>query len=249
MRQPDASPRVIAGRTASPKRHFLLGKNMQRHALAWAIAIGAISALFFASEIRAQDDSLPSSNTGPSKSALLESGPRAIVSTFQDTLLATMKDAKSLGFEGRYRRLLPAMNLAFDFHRMTRVIVGQRWDSLDRSQQEQMVDLFRQFSVATYAAALSTYGSEKFEIGNSRIRVGIGTIIETSLVSVNEPPVQLNYLLQSTPAGWRIVDVYLAGTISELARRREEFGSVIHRQGIDGLIALLKRKSDELSIN
>jgi phospholipid transport system substrate-binding protein len=55
----------------------------------------------------------------------------------------------------------------------------------------------------------------------------------------NEPSVKLSYLVRQTSVGWRIVDVYLAGTVSELARRREEFGR----------IALLKRKSDELAIN
>src|SRR5882672_6461736 len=32
-----------------------------------------------------------------------EVGPRAVVSSFQDTLLATMKEAGPLGFEGRYQ--------------------------------------------------------------------------------------------------------------------------------------------------
>jgi hypothetical protein len=41
--------------------------------------------------------------------------------------------------------------------------------------------------------------------------------------------------------------VYLAGTISELARRRAEFASTMRHQGFEGLIALLKRKSEELA--
>jgi len=179
--------------------------------------------------------------------AAQESEPRAIVSAFQNALLATMKDAESLGFDGRYHRLLPAMNLAFDFDGITRIIVGSRWASLNSVQQKQLIDRFRDFSISTYAAEFSAYGGEKFEIGDDRIQPGIGTIVETSLVLENEPSVKLSYLLRQTSVGWRIVDVYLAGTISELARRREEFGSIIQSQGIDGLIALLKRKSDELA--
>ena len=56
-----------------------------------------------------------------------EVGPRAVVSTFQDTLLATMKEAGPLGFEGRYQRLQPAMESAFDLEQMTRIVVGARW--------------------------------------------------------------------------------------------------------------------------
>jgi phospholipid transport system substrate-binding protein len=54
-------------------------------------------------------------------------------------------------------------------------------------------------------------------------------------------------LLRQTELGWRIVDVYLDGTISELARRRDEFTSIIKNQGLDGLIALLKKKNEELA--
>jgi phospholipid transport system substrate-binding protein len=42
---------------------------------------------------------------------------------------------------------------------------------------------------------------------------------------------------------WRIADLYLNGTISELAKRRSEFASILQRQGVDGLIAELNRKS------
>ena len=178
-----------------------------------------------------------------------EPEPRAVVAAFQDALLATMIDARSLGFEGRYNRLLPAMELAFDFDRMTRIIVGPRWARLNNVQQKQVIERFREFSVSTYAAAFSDYDGEKFEISNDRSQPGIGTIVETSLVFETEPSVKLSYLLRQTSVGWRIVDVYLAGTVSELARRREEFGSIIQSRGIDGLIALLKRKSDELAIN
>ena len=63
----------------------------------------------------------------------------------------------------------------------------------------------------------------------------------------DDTPVEFDYLLRATPAGWKIVDVYLAGTISELARRRAEFSSIIQSQGVDGLIALLKTKNAALA--
>jgi phospholipid transport system substrate-binding protein len=176
-----------------------------------------------------------------------EGEPRTVVSAFQSELLATMKQAKGLSFEGRYQQLLPAMELAFDFDQITRIVVGRGWVKMNRTEQEQVVDLFRRFSVSTYASAFSDYSGEQFEISGTRVQPGIGTIVETRLVPKNEEPVDLDYLLRETPAGWKIVDVYLAGTISELARRRAEFASIIRRQGLDGLIALLKRKNEKLA--
>lgn len=176
-----------------------------------------------------------------------ETGPRAVVSAFQDTLLDTMKEAGPLGFEGRYQRLQPAMEEAFDLEQMTRIVVGTRWAKLSEAEHKQLVDLFRRFSVSTYAREFSGYGGEQFELGDDRPQPGLGTIVETRLVLKDDKPVELNYLLRQTPQGWRIVDVYLDGTISELARRRDEFASIIRSQGVDGLIALLKKKNEELA--
>ena len=176
-----------------------------------------------------------------------EAGPRAVVSTFQDTLLATMKEAGPLGFEGRYQRLQSAMESAFDLEQMTRIVVGGRWAKLSEAERRQVVDLFRRFSVSTYANEFSGYGGEQFDLGDDRAHPGLGTIVETRLVLKDGAPVALNYLLRETPAGWKIVDVYLDGTISELARRRDEFASIIRSQGFDGLIALLKKKNEELA--
>ena len=158
-----------------------------------------------------------------------------------------MKEAGPLGFEGRYQRLQPAMESAFDLEQMTRIVVGARWARLSEVERRQVVELFRRFSVSTYASEFTGYDGEQFEIGDDRAQAGLGTIVETRIVFKKDKPVALNYLLRQTPQGWRIVDVYLDGTISELARRRAEFASIISSQGVDGLIALLKKKNEELA--
>jgi phospholipid transport system substrate-binding protein len=64
-----------------------------------------------------------------------QSAPRDVVSDFQETLLATMKDAQTLGFDGRYQRLQSAMNSAFDLKEMTRIVVGGRWVKLSEVER------------------------------------------------------------------------------------------------------------------
>jgi phospholipid transport system substrate-binding protein len=110
-----------------------------------------------------------------------------------------------------------------------------------------VVDLFRRFSVSTYASEFSGYDGEQFEIGDDRAQGETGTIVDTHIVFKKGTPIALNYLLRPTPQGWKIVDVYLDGSISELARRRDEFASIMRSQGVDGLIAALKKKNEELA--
>jgi ABC-type transporter MlaC component len=102
----------------------------------------------------------------PIRLSAQEVRPRAVVASFQDTLHSTMKEAESLGFKGRYQRLLAAMEKAFDLEQMTRIVAGGNWAKMHTTEQMQVVDLFRQFSVSTYARAFSSYDGEQFEVGD-----------------------------------------------------------------------------------
>ena len=60
-------------------------------------------------------------------------------------------------------------------------------------------------------------------------------------------PVSVDYLVQMTEDGWRILDVYLDGTISLLALHRSEFTSVLRNQGFEGFIEAMNAKADEIT--
>jgi phospholipid transport system substrate-binding protein len=59
-------------------------------------------------------------------------------------------------------------------------------------------------------------------------------------------PIRIDYLMRNSDGTPKIVDVYLKSSISELATRRSEFGSVLSKTGVDGLVNALKQKVSEL---
>jgi hypothetical protein len=71
-------------------------------------------------------------------------------------------------------------------------------------------------------------------------------IVHSRLVPANGDPVTFNYLMRGSGADWKIEDVYLDGTISQLAVRRSEFSAILAQEGPDGLLAKLKAQSDGL---
>jgi phospholipid transport system substrate-binding protein len=71
---------------------------------------------------------------------------------------------------------------------------------------------------------------------------GGGEIVKTKLLQSNGRTVSINYLVRSG----RVVDIYLNGTISDLALRRDEFASIIASGGADGLIKKLQERTDSL---
>jgi phospholipid transport system substrate-binding protein len=171
--------------------------------------------------------------------------PAARVKTFYAALLETMKDAKRLGVEGRYKKLAPVLHSTFDLPAMTRIAVGPAWTSFTPEQQAATTAAFTRMTVATYASRFDGYDGERFEVDPKVVERGADRVVNTRLVTGAET-VTLNYLMRSSGGDWKIVDVYLSGTISELASRRSEFSAILKSGGPDALASTLRARGDKL---
>jgi phospholipid transport system substrate-binding protein len=131
---------------------------------------------------------------------------------------------------------------AFDLGFIAQRAAGPAWTSFTDPQKKRYVEVFTRYSVAQHASRFKKFGGERFEVVGSD-DVGRGYVrVRTQLVSSSER-VQLDYLLSPRAGGWRIVDVFAKGTISEVATRRADFAPVIQSQGAEGLIRALESKT------
>jgi phospholipid transport system substrate-binding protein len=170
----------------------------------------------------------------------------APVRTFYDALLDAMRRAKALGVHGRYDALAPVIRATFDLAAMTRISVGPRWNSIPPEQQTALIDGFTRMTIATYASRFDGYSGERFEVDPAVETRKTGSVVHTRLVQSNGEPIAINYLMRRSAAGWKVVDVYLTGAISELATRRSEFGAILDAGGPTKLIDSLKQQTDQL---
>jgi phospholipid transport system substrate-binding protein len=168
---------------------------------------------------------------------------------FHAVLLDVMRNAGRLGIRGREARIRPAMEAAFNLPAMTRIAVGPPWAQMTPAQQQALVAAFSDWSIATYANRFDGYSGESFQTqGESTLQNG-DRLVRTQLTRPNDAPVQLNYLLRDFGGGqWQIVDIYLTGSISELASRRAEFTTILREGGPDRLVAELRQRTQEASV-
>ena len=173
-------------------------------------------------------------------------GAEKTIDGLNAALLDTMKQAQALGVQGRYDALAPVLSKTYDIDSMSRVAVGQAWGTLEPAQQAAITDAFARMMIATYAKRFDGFSGETFEIAEASDRAPADKMIKTRIIQSSGKPISINYLMRKKGAEWKVIDVYLDGTISELASRRAEFSSILKSGGPDALIASLRRQGDKL---
>ncbi len=194
----------------------------------WFIVVGCV---FFAS---------PTAVAAPT-------APTEVVRNFYSVLLDLMQHGTALGPKGRYQKLEPVVRGTFDVPFMARLSIGPGWSRLTPEEKRRAVQAYIRYIAAIYATRFDAYAGEQFQVlGEQKIKHG--TLIKTHIVKSNGEPVSINYVVHDNDTAWQIRDIYLSGSISELATRRSEFATILRSSGIDGLIDSLNKKADELQI-
>ena len=172
--------------------------------------------------------------------------PSAVVEQLHAGLIESMKNAEEFGFQGRFDHIRPVVEDTFDLTFMGSKSVGRHWKKLSPEQQEEWLDKFTGFLVANYAGNFDDYQGESFETLGEQPAKRDTRVVLTELRVPSDDNVVFNYRLRETDGGWRIIDIYLKGTVSELALRRSDFSSTLKEKGFPELTAAVARKIAEL---
>jgi phospholipid transport system substrate-binding protein len=176
--------------------------------------------------------------------ALADAG--ATVQGLYSNLLATMRNGSTLGSSGRYAQLAPVIRRSFDLPYMTRLAFGPGWTSLTPQQQQQVADSYGRYLSAVYADRFDSYHGQRLDVTGQQ-QNPYGLVVTSRIIKRNGDPVEVDYLMRNIGGNWLIADIYLDGTISEVATHRSEFVDILRSQGVDGLLAALNRKADMLT--
>ena len=137
--------------------------------------------------------------------------------------------------------LLVEHNIAplFDFARMTRLAMARNWRLATPEQQSLLTRQFETLLVRTYSIALAQYRGEVVEFKRLRAApLATEVTVKSEVKQPGQERMTLDYEMESTPAGWRIYDVKVAG-VGLVSTYREVFAEKIRAGGIDGLVQFL----------
>ena len=176
-----------------------------------------------------------------------DSAPTAVVRQFDDALLSILKDGEKLGYSGRYQRLRAVMQETFDLDFMAEKVLGKSWNDLSDADRTRWREVFSEFTVANYAANFDRFTGQQFEIRGEEPSANATVLVKTLVKSPGHEDVELTYRLHQVGGRWRIMDVFLKGTVSEVALRRSDYGSVLERDGFGKLVDVVRARIADLA--
>ncbi|MCE2870410.1 MAG: ABC transporter substrate-binding protein [Oxalobacteraceae bacterium] len=196
--------------------------------------VGLLSAgLFLAGEASAQQEA-----------------PDVLVKRISQEVLDLAKTDKQIQAGNQQRimevvqaKVIPHVN----FQRMTSLAAGRFWRDATPDQQTALISEFRTLLIYTYSGAISQVRNQVLEFKPMRASPDDDEVeVKSMVVQPRGEPIQLNYRLEKTAAGWKIYDVNILGAWL-IETYKGTFASEIGKNGIDGLIKALAERNKRLA--
>lgn len=211
------------------------------------LAIPAVSTTALAEQGEPGSQAEASDTSSPDGEDARLAAATQVVERLHDSILDCMKNAKDLGFDGRYEKMDAIVAETFDLPFMARSSIGKQWRALDVDGQRAWLDLSRRLSATNYAYNFDGWSGERFETVGADHGTRDTVRVRTKLVQELDPDIRFDYRLRERDGAFRVIDIQLDGTVSELALRRADYTSTIDRSGYDQLVTDLEKKIDEMS--
>ena len=167
---------------------------------------------------------------------------RTLIETVGQEVLDVLRDA-SLSDQQKFDQLVALLNGPIDLDLVARLILGRHWRTANEAQRAEYLELFRAFALHTLASRLDVYGGQDFEITGAKVVGRQDALVSTRILS-GGPPLAVDWRVRELDDRSLVaIDVIVEG-VSLIVTQRSEFGAVIERQGLDGLLAELRRRAE-----
>jgi phospholipid transport system substrate-binding protein len=125
---------------------------------------------------------------------------------------------------------------------MTASAVGPAWRQATPEQQKRLEEEFKTLLIRTYAGALAQVSDQEVNVKPQRAAATDTEVVVRTEIRGRGDPIQLEYRMEKSPAGWRIYNLNVLG-VWLVETYRSQFAEEINAKGIDGLIAKLAERN------
>lgn len=172
--------------------------------------------------------------------------PDAFLRSLTDRALAQLNDP-SLGQTAKEANFLALLREAFDLQAIGKFVLAKHWRRASADQREAFIATFEESQLRRFLPLFADYSPEMIEIGRVRRDPNNSAIVlVTSVIRRPEgEPIAVVWRLVDRAGAFKVVDIVAEG-VSMAISLRHEYGAVVQRDGIDGLIEQMRAKNREL---
>jgi len=173
-------------------------------------------------------------------------GPEELVRRVTQEVLDAIKGDAELAAGDRQKVLRLAEEKVLphiDFEEAARLAVGRSWAQATPAQRARIVTEFRGMLIRTYSSAIQAYTGQTLNVLPVRMKPDDTEVtVRNRYIRPGAPPLNIEYQMRKTPAGWKIYDIVAEG-VSLVLTYRSDFDSAVRQEGVDGLIRRLAEKN------
>lgn len=177
----------------------------------------------------------------PVEAAPSADNARAMIEEVSADVLTILSD-KDRGDRQKFDALVVLLEEPIDLDLVARLILGRHWRTADDGQRQEYLKLFREYALANLASKLHLYQGQSFEVTGAKVVSDKDALVTSRILSDGQPPLQVDWRLREQNNGGLVTIDLIVGGVSLIVTLRSEFGSVIERQGFDGLLAELRQR-------
>lgn len=178
-----------------------------------------------------------------SSAAVPAVSPREVIQRTAKQVLSILDDP-ALGHDAKLRRIERIADARFDFPTIARLVLARHWRKLGPKQREEFVREFRRHLSVTYGRNLDAYSHQRVEILGEREEARGDWSVQTRIVGGDPPDeILVDYRLRRIGGEWKIIDVVVEH-VSLIANFRSQLSELISSRGVEGTLALLRKKNE-----
>lgn len=170
-------------------------------------------------------------------------GPTEQLRPTLDRLVEILDDESLQGAANKTERrsqIMAEITNGFDFHEMSRRVLGPTWNKISAEQQDYFVIQMTKLLENVYIGKLETYTGQKIEFVEERIKGNRAQV--TTLIEDQGAKLPVHYIMKKTGINWMVYDINIEG-VSLIRNYMEQFRSILKQNDYEGLIKIIEDKN------
>ena len=128
---------------------------------------------------------------------------------------------------------------SYDLEKMGKIIIGVDWKQMDTKSKKEFINVFKRFISVNYFRRFNKINELDFEHQTVKV-IGEKFKLARVILTADNEKLKMDYLLGFKNEKWKIFDVLIDGSISEVATKKSDFKKIIKEEGVSGLVKNLR---------